>query len=60
MKLPGQLYGSPKQFTPIGKQAANWNTPIDAAIADFSAFKADDGNRIVEDFVPEEVRVIRK
>jgi hypothetical protein len=38
----------------VSKQAANWNTPIDAAVADFSAFKANDKDWIVEDFVATE------
>ena len=59
LKLLGQLYDSPKHFTPISKQAANWNTPIDAAVADFSAFKADDSNWILADFVPEEEKNVR-
>src|SRR3989344_3897829 len=59
VKLLGQLYDSPKQFTPISKQTAIWNTPIDAAVADFSAFKADDSNWILEDFVPEEEKNVR-
>ena len=54
IRLPGHLYDPPKQFTPVSKQAANWKTPIDAAVADFSAFKADDKDWIVEDFVPAE------
>lgn len=59
VKLPGQLYDPPKQFNPIRKQAANWNTPTDAAVADFSAFKADDSSWILEDFVPEEEKDVR-
>ena len=54
LRLPGHLYDPPKRFSPVSKQAANWNTPIDAAVADFSAFKADDQDWIVEDFVPAE------
>ena len=59
VKFPGQLYEPPKRFTPISKQAANWNTPIDAAVADFSAFKADDSDWILRDFVPEEQEDVR-
>ena len=59
VKLPGQLYDSPKRFAPISKQSVDWNSPIDAAVADFSAFKADDSNWILEDFVPEEENEVR-
>ena len=59
VKLPGQLYDPPKQFAPISKQSAKWTTPIDAAVADFSAFKEDDSNWILEDFVPEEEKDVR-
>lgn len=54
IRLPGHLYDPPKRLSPVSKQAANWNTPIDAAVADFSAFKADDKDWIVEDFVATE------
>lgn len=54
IRLPGHLYDPPKRFSPVSKQAANWNTPVDAAVADFSAFKVDDKDWIVEDFVPAE------
>src|SRR5258708_4576600 len=59
VKLLGQLFDSPKQFAPISKQMANWNTPTNAAVADFSAFKADDDNWVLEDFVPEEEKDVR-
>jgi hypothetical protein len=52
--LPGQLYDPAKRFGPVTRKAANWTTPIDAAIADFSAFKADDANWILHDFVTQE------
>lgn len=59
VKLLGQLYNPPKQFTPISKQTANWNTPIDAAVADFSAFKEGNDEWILENFVPEDEKDIR-
>jgi hypothetical protein len=54
IRLPGHLYNPPKRFSPASKQAANWNTPVEAAVADFSAFKADDKDWILEDFLPAE------
>lgn len=54
IRLPGHLYDPPKRLSPVSKQSANWNTPIDAAVADFSAFKANDKDWIVEDFVATE------
>jgi hypothetical protein len=54
VRLPGQLYDPAKRFGPVTRKAANWTTPIDAAIADFSAFKADDTNWILDDFVTQE------
>jgi hypothetical protein len=39
IRLPGHLYDPPKRLSPVSKQAANWNTPIDAAVADFSRLR---------------------
>jgi hypothetical protein len=57
--LAGQLYDPAKRFGPVTRKAANWTTPIDAAIADFSAFKADDANWILDDFVTQEKDAVR-
>ena len=59
VRLPGKLYDSSKQFAPLNKQVANRNTPIDAAVSDFSAFKADDNNWILENFVTDEQDSVR-
>ena len=59
VRLPGQLYDPAKRFGPVTRKAANWTTPIDAAIADFSAFKADDANWILDDFVTQEKDAVR-
>jgi len=54
VRLPGHLIDSPTLFSAVSRGEASWNTPISAAVADFSAFKADDKDWIVEDFVLEE------
>lgn len=54
LKLPGQLYNPPKEFVVIDKEFAKYDTPINAAIADFSAFKANDDDWIISNFVIEE------
>jgi hypothetical protein len=59
VRLPGQLYDPAKRFGPVTRKAANWTTPIDAAIADFSAFKANDANWILDDFVTQEKDAVR-
>jgi len=59
VRLAGQLYDPAKRFGPLTRKAANWTTPIDAAIADFSAFKADDANWILDDFVTQEKDAVR-
>jgi hypothetical protein len=59
VRLQGQLYDPAKRFGPVTRKAANWTTPIDAAIADFSAFKADDANWILNDFVTQEKDAVR-
>jgi hypothetical protein len=52
--LPGRLFDPPFRVAPTGRRAAQWDTPIHAAAADFSAFKSDDRNWILENFIPEE------
>jgi len=50
--LPGRLYAPPIKATAVKRSSANWDTPVAAATADFSAQKADDADWIAESFVP--------
>lgn len=58
--LPGELFESPEVITALSKQSASWKTPMDAIAADFSAWKADDSQWIIEDFVAEEHNELRE
>ena len=52
--LPGELYDPPRRFQAVKREQAKWDTPLDAAVSDFSAFKADEGAWILENFVSQE------
>jgi hypothetical protein len=52
--LPGRLFSPPFRVDPAARSAAQWDTPIHAAAADFSAFKSDDRDWILDNFIPEE------
>ena len=54
VKLPGQLYNPEKEFGVIGRELARYDTPINAVIADFSAFKSGDSDWIISNFISEE------
>ena len=60
VKLPGELYKPPKQVGAIERSQAKWDTPLDAAQSDFSAFKTDDDEWILENFLPEDREQIRE
>ncbi len=53
-RLPGELHDPPLRFGPIEQADAKRDTPVDAAVSDFSAFKADEGPWILENFSPEQ------
>jgi hypothetical protein len=50
--LPGSLIKPPLKLAPVAKANAKFDTPIDAAAADFSAEKSDDTDWIVSMFAP--------
>ncbi len=52
--LPGRLYSPFLQVVATERNSVKWDMPINAAAADFSAFKSDNRDWILEDFVPEE------
>jgi len=54
VRYPGVLYRPVINLTPVDKKAAKFTTPLDAAQADFSAWKAEDEERIIAGFVPDE------
>ena len=58
VRLPGKLYDPPLRFDVIQDSDANRGTPIEAAVSDFSAFKADDDEWILANFIPEEREAI--
>ncbi len=53
-RLPGELHDHPLRFGPIEHADAKRDTPVDAAVSDFSAFKADEAQWILENFSPEQ------
>ena len=53
-KLPCELHDPPLRFGPIEQADAKRDTPVDAAVSDFSAFKADEDQWILENFSPEQ------
>ena len=53
-RLPGELHDPPLRFGPIEHADAKRDTPVDAAVSDFSAFKADEAQWILENFSPEQ------
>jgi hypothetical protein len=50
--LPGQLNKPPLKLAPVAKANAKFDTPVNAAAADFSAEKSDDADWIVAMFAP--------
>ena len=53
-RLPGELHDPPLRFGPIEHADAERDTPVGAAVSDFSAFKADEGPWILENFSTEQ------
>lgn len=54
IRLSGELFNPPLEILPIERSAASWETPLEAAKSDFSAFKADDRDWILENFAGED------
>ena len=52
--LSGELYDPPRRFQAVKREQAKWDTPLDAVVSDFSAFKADEDAWILENFVSQE------
>lgn len=50
--LPGALIKPPMKLAPVAKANAKFDTPVNAAAADFSAEKSDDADWIVSMFAP--------
>src|ERR1700675_760434 len=50
--LPGSLIKPPLKLAPVAKANAKFDTPVNAAAADFSAEKSDDADWIVAMFAP--------
>ena len=50
--LPGSLIKPPLKLAPVAKANAKFDTPVNAAAADFSAEKSDDADWIVSMFAP--------
>jgi len=50
--LPGVLIKPPMKLAPVAKANAKFDTPVNAAAADFSAEKSDDADWIVSMFAP--------
>jgi len=50
--LPGALIKPPLKLAPVAKSSAKFDTPVNAAAADFSAEKSDDADWIVSMFAP--------
>jgi len=50
--LPGVLIKPPLKLAPVAQQNAKFDTPVNAAAADFSAEKSDDADWIVSMFAP--------
>jgi len=50
--LPGALIKPPLKLAPVAKSNAKFDTPVNAAAADFSAEKSDDADWIVSMFAP--------
>jgi hypothetical protein len=50
--LPGSLIKPPLKLAPVAKANAKFDTPVNAAAADFSAEKSDDADWIVSVFAP--------
>ena len=53
-RLPGELHDPPLRFGPIEQADAKRDTPVDTAVSDFSSFKADEAQWILENFSPEQ------
>jgi len=50
--LPGSLIKPPLKLAPVAKANAKFDTPVNAAAADFTAEKSDDADWIVSMFAP--------
>lgn len=48
--LSGKRYFVPKPTPPIAREMASYRTPVQAASSDYSAFRADDADWILENF----------
>jgi hypothetical protein len=57
--LPGSLIKPPLKLAPVAKANAKFDTPVNAAAADFSAEKSDDADWIVSMFVPADRAAIK-
>ena len=60
VSLPGEMYNPPKKIGVIGRSQAKWDTPLDAAQSDFSAFKTDEDEWILVNFLLEDREQIRE
>ena len=49
-ELPGRLFDPPRGVQEATKTSADYSSPISAAISDYSAFRAGDGDWILENF----------
>jgi hypothetical protein len=59
VSLAGTLHDPPLQLAVTNRGGASWDAPVSAALSDFSAFKADDDDWILENFVSEEHGEVR-
>lgn len=50
VRLPGRLLEPPREIALVSKEAADRKTPLAAAASDYSAFRADDDDWILENF----------
>ncbi len=57
--LPAEIYDPPSVHDPAPREAASRATPVEAAIGDFSAWKANDADWIVSNFVSGEQEEVR-
>ena len=57
--LPGSLIKPPLKLAPVAKANAKYDTPINAAAADFSAEKSDDADWIVSMFAPSDRAAVK-
>lgn len=57
---PGMLYNPSRKLMPVGQKAAKYDTPLDAAQADFSAQKAENDRWILNTFAANDQPEIQK